>query len=353
MAYYRGALASVLVANNSTRQTMMSVGLSEDQLVPYLQKVAHHQLTVSCVNSPRNVTVSGNELQLNTLKLLLEEDRVFARKLRVDLAYHSPQMNEIAVEYLALIKNLEKNDSVVGNITFVSSVTGCVASADQLCQGEYWVRNMISKVRFKEALERMCFQPAKELQRKLDLSHRNVLITNDILEVGPHSALQGPIRDILRSLTRGKEINYFSALIRDRSALETILEAVGQLYCLGYPVSLQHANQSIENGSHGRQRILTDLPEYPFDHSQTYWHESRLSTGYRFRQHPFVDLLGSQVPDWNPLEARWRNILRVSEIPWVADHQVIYKPASALSGWSQLTPSRLTDPSFSQQRECL
>lgn len=66
--------------------------------------------------------------------------------------------------------------------------------------------------------------------------------------------------------------------------------------------------------------MLTDLPAYPFNHSQHYWFESRLSRNFRFRKHARHELLGTPVADWNPMEAKWRNYIKVAEHPWIRDH---------------------------------
>jgi zearalenone synthase, highly reducing iterative type I polyketide synthase len=68
--------------------------------------------------------------------------------------------------------------------------------------------------------------------------------------------------------------------------------------------------------------ILPDIPSYPFDHSKGYWFESRLGNHFRTFPQNKLDLLGKPVADWNPLEAKWRNVIRVSEMPWVEDHVV-------------------------------
>lgn len=301
---------------------MISVGLSEEQIPRYLEKVAPG-LNVSCINSPKNITLAGDEDQVNGLKLVLEKDGIFARKLNVRVAYHSPQMNQIAVEYSMLIEELDKGDLAgSGNIGFISSVTGRSISAAGLCKADYWVENMVKPVKFKTAVETLCSRPTQAPQKKLDGSHRKFILVHDLLEIGPHSALQGPIRDILKNLTSGKDFTYSSALVRNRSALETFMEAAGSLYCLGHPVRLGSVNIFSEKHLDHHPVVLSNLPEYPFNHSQTHWYESRMSKNYRFRQHPPVSLLGTQVQDWNPFEARWRNILRVAEIPWVSDHQV-------------------------------
>ena len=67
---------------------------------------------------------------------------------------------------------------------------------------------------------------------------------------------------------------------------------------------------------------MTDLPEYPFDHSVSHWLESRISSRFRTHHQGKIDLLGKPVADWNPLEAKWRNNIRVSEMPWIEDHTI-------------------------------
>lgn len=307
---------------------MSAIPLSEFQVLPYLDQVAlkfgERDLHVACINSPKNVTVSGGEIQVDYLQEVLEGRSIFARKLKVNVAYHSPRMNAIASDYLALIKDLECGDPAPRSATYISSVTGAHLSTPELCHGEYWCKNMVSPVRFAEALGHIQFHPVKNVKKKLDGSHRNIAAAHDLLEIGPHSALQTSIRDTLRTKMRGSHVGYIPILIRHCSGLDTTLEMVGRLHCAGHSVNL-HRSNSIDGGSSDRfDRLLTltDLPEYPFDHTQTYWHESRTSKGFRFRNSPRLDLLGSPVADWNPLEARWRNVIKASEVPWVKDHRV-------------------------------
>ena len=71
----------------------MAVELSADRVQTYLAKVKSNSirvdLTVSCINSPTNITISGEESQVDLLKALLDEDGIFTRKLRVNVAYHT------------------------------------------------------------------------------------------------------------------------------------------------------------------------------------------------------------------------------------------------------------------------
>ena len=177
---------------------MAAIALSESQVLPYLDEVALHfgerDLYVACINSPKNITISGGHVQVNYLQEVLERKSIFARKLKVDVAYHSPRMNAISSEYLALIKDLEHGEPAPRSATFISTFTGTRLSAPELRQGEYWCKNMVSPVKFAEALRCIHFRPVRvSLVKKLDGSHKNIATAHDLLEIGPHSALQTPI----------------------------------------------------------------------------------------------------------------------------------------------------------------
>ena len=317
---------------------MISVGLSEADAEAQIKNVAvmcgHHGISVACVNSPKNVTVSGDEDQIDMLKILLDETRVFARKLQVDVAYHSLHMDEIADEYLSLINDLEPGDSLPIQPEVASSVTGKRITVDEFRKGEYWVRNMVSPVKFSQALATLASKSAKDIKKKLGKAPKDPGLVYDILEIGPHSVLQRPVKEVIDSTTRGREIIYSSLLVRQASAAHTMLNTIGRLHCAGYKIDLMKVNNDATKP--GTSLLsLTDLPEYPFDHSQSYWRESRLSKNLRLRKHPRLDLLGAPTPDWNPLEAKWRRFIRTSELPWVEDHKVRFQTFSL--GFCKLT----------------
>lgn len=306
----------------------MTVGLSVAEAQAYIDKLTHEDeksaTVIACINSPKNVTLSGPQAQLDVLQAILDKKSLFARKLKVGVAYHSPYMNNVAKEYHSLIENIDPGLPIGGRITMISSVTGQIIDLTDLTKADYWVQNMVSTVKFADAVSKIILQTRN---RPKKLGARRSLVTVDILlELGPHSTMQGPLRDILTGM-KNTAIPYISALARHTSALTTSLEMAGRLYCLGCSLNVGAIQVADENGV-GSQHVLPDLPEYPFNHAQSYWHESRLSREFRFRKHPRNLLLGTTVPDWNPLEARWRNIIKASENPWIEYHKVSEKLSS-------------------------
>ncbi|KAE8353277.1 hypothetical protein BDV28DRAFT_110952 [Aspergillus coremiiformis] len=333
VAYYRGLLSSKLANKNNFQGRMLSAGTSAADICSYFKavetKFGRLSISVGCMNSDNNVTVAGEEKQIDYLEELLGKDGVFARKLNVGVAYHSPQMSEIAGEYFNAMGTLSHRDSA-SRITMISSVTASIATNSQVGRKEYWVQNMVSPVRFVEALTAAVTSRFSEHDQGVQDKRR--LHVEDILEIGPHSALQRPIKDTLKMVTASPTTGYMSTLVKGVNAVNSLFEALGYLHCRGHPVNVEAIN-SLTSPVSSIPPLLTNLPEYPFDHSLSYWRESRLSKGYRFREAPRNDFLGARVPDWNPQEAKWRKRIKLSEDPWMEDHtiaRVNILPAAAM-----------------------
>ena len=71
-----------------------------------------------------------------------------------------------------------------------------------------------------------------------------------------------------------------------------------------------------------QRSILVDLPTYLWNHATRFWAEPRESYLYRMRKEARHDLLGAIVRFNNPLEPRWRNWMRMLELPWLRHHRV-------------------------------
>ncbi|KAI6381444.1 hypothetical protein MCOR25_001140 [Pyricularia grisea] len=318
VSFVRGQLAGYLKQQLQASQTpgaMMSVNLPEADIPSYLADkdlARDSSISIACINSPGNVTLAGDEAAIDALKSCLESDGIFAQKLNTGVAYHSAHMNQIASEYLTQMGVLHgcANPDVAKRIPMVSSVTGKTIDPSELAKAQYWVDNMVSPVQFSDAV-RTLTSALKD----------QVGSITDLVEVGPHPALRRPVLDTLKTAIKKsqREIRYACVLHRNRSALETALELVGQLFCAGYSMDIPAAN------NHSGVSIvpLVDLPAYPFDRSKKYWTESRLSRNFRLRQPTTSgDFLGARFYDWNPLEPRWRSFWSVESAPWTGDHVV-------------------------------
>ncbi|KAJ5767058.1 uncharacterized protein N7511_004674 [Penicillium nucicola] len=326
IAYYRGTWSAMVERNSLFQGSMLAVGLSSQEVKPFIKRLDNEfetlKVIVACINSPKSITLSGEANQIETLKAHFDRDHIFCRKLQVKVAYHSFQMKEIATQYEVAMGALEKGVEQRGRPQMISSVTGTWIAHDFLVQASYWVGNMISPVNFSDALTTLLSGETETRKRKIDGSHRRAFKIDHILEVGPHSALQGPCKDVLNNCGK-QSVQYETMLVRGVSAIDTVLNVAGRLFVAGYAIdlSLVNAFHSLR-GSDRTLKALSDLPEYPFNHSRSYWHESQMSRNTRLPQFAPNELLGAQHPNWNPLEPQWRNIIRASHLPWVKDHRI-------------------------------
>lgn len=318
---------------------MMAANLLEREAREILEQNPKLRVVVACINSPSSITLSGDRDDFEALEAVLAEKGVFARRLKVEHAYHSPQMEIIAEDYLDSLRNLQPNGVKHGTPPrMFSSVTGSEIATDELTP-EYWVKNMVSPVKFTAAVQAMLRFSAGKRVRRTGRSAVDIL-----LEVGPHSTLKGPLKQILDH--EKLEVPYLNLLARGKGGLTTFLQAVGGLFLRGVAVDILRANRLDQFDRHSL-KVLTDLPSYPWMHSLRFWYESRLSYDYRHRSHPRHHLVGAPTADHNALEPRWRNYLRVSESPWIREHvvqsRIIYPGAGfivmAIEAASQLADS--------------
>ncbi|KAI0438674.1 lovastatin nonaketide synthase [Xylaria telfairii] len=342
VAFHRGRLSSRISTADSDMFTMMAVGLSREKVGRYIDRLkdARQNVTIACINSPQSVTLSGRKAPILQLQQWLEAEGIFARKLRITLPYHTHFMEEIVGDYISALGKLEVG-SERDRASMISSVSGQIVTTSELASAGYWVKNLVSPVEFEA-----CYNYLLALVNSPPTKARSIDYSNitHVLEVGPHSALQGPIRETQTEFTGYKELDYVATLVRGEDASVAFLKAMGRLYCAGYPLDLLKANDIDDSP----QPMPSGMPRYPFDHSQRYWIESSLSHNLRFRGAPRHDLLGTRNLDWNPYIAQWRNIMRLVELPWLQDHNVgskIVVPAAgmmamAIEGLQQLIPDK-------------
>lgn len=318
-SFHRSRVAQLAKQSVGTRGGMLVTSLKEAQALNYIGKIGEGRLSLACVNSPSSTTISGDSDAVQELQKVLEEQSIMAKVLAVDIAYHSHHMRGVvASRYLELLEGLDARKPRE-DVQFFSSVTGQLKQSG--FGAECWVQNIVSTVRFSDALLACSAQssPARAGSQIL-------------LEVGPHSALAGPSKQTLASFPAKVAHSYFSALVRGKNAHFIVLTLAGQLFDYGVDIDIDAVN-SLKGKR--RNKIILDLPPYAWDYSNRFWHESRLSKEHRFRKHPYHDLLGLRLIGSTPLEPIWRNILSVDAQPWLSEH--VIDGFASLPGSSFLT----------------
>ncbi|KAK0741973.1 hypothetical protein B0T21DRAFT_408828 [Apiosordaria backusii] len=323
IAFARGGLASESNRQIARQGGMMAVGLGVKDSQHLLSHATSGRVVVACENSPNSITLSGDVCGLDQLEKVFQQENIFARRLKVDAAWHSHHMEAVADAYYSAMNNKVRPAQDHLDFIFSSPSAGTrMEGAHEIGSPAHWVRSLTGRVQFVDAFRNMCFEsPGGELS--VDM----------VIEVGPHAALSGPIQEILRMPDfNGVTIPYESCLVRKKHAVETMHTLVSSLVQKGYPVNLAPVN--LPYGRDG-VKVLHDLPRYPWNHQTRHWIEPRFNKALRNRQEPPHDLLGSLVLGTDLSAPSWRQIVRMSDIPWVRDHvvqsNVIYPAAGYIS----------------------
>ena len=325
IAYFRGKLcAKLALPNSETKTGMVAVALTKEETVSRLHLInkltKKGSLEIACFNSSDSHTVSGDLAKVDLFVEMLKSESLFARKLNVEMAYHSRYMAPIYQEYIDTIGHAEPGQRCYSQEpVFFSSTRSAIVYPSELRDPLYWADNLVSPVRFNEAVTQIL---TKSVGAANGSSYAEVPFpeVTDILEIGPHNALHGPLRTIIKDSGKSDSIKLHTVLKRGQPAVNTALDAAGSLWARGHAVNLQATNNT--NSHVDEPRMLIDLPRYPFNHSTEYWFESRISRASRLPAHGRHELLGAPVPDWNRSNAIWRHRISVAENPWLADHKV-------------------------------
>lgn len=106
VASHRGVLADSLPEKRPERPGgMLAIGASPAKVRPMLKRLGSSKVVIVCVNAPSLVNVQG------MWATDAEEESLLNHRLKVDVAYHSPHMRDIAGDYLAAIKAVKPNAS--------------------------------------------------------------------------------------------------------------------------------------------------------------------------------------------------------------------------------------------------
>lgn len=317
IAFHRGFMAAASKEKGLPRGAMLSVGLGERETAPYVENLEKGRAVIACINSPSSVTVSGDADAVDEVisRIAARNDGTFSRRLLVDTAYHSHHMKAVADDYQTRLEGLVlREDSHATKVagenltepTFVSSVTGLPTSSDLGIS--YWVDNLVSPVRFSDAI-----QSAARLHHQRGAGHAM------FVEIGPHPAMAGPVRQCLSSPDAPKlGYDYLSVLQRKVDAVSSALTLAGRLFEGG--VRLNFDEVSAMAPGFGAAAVAPNLPPYAWDHSVKHWHESRLNLEYRQRREPYHHLLGVRMVESS--EPRWRHMVGLATLPWLADHVI-------------------------------
>ncbi|KAK0741489.1 polyketide synthetase [Schizothecium vesticola] len=316
IAYYRGYFTHN--TPSVTPGAMMAAGTTvEDANELCSLPIFKGRLAVAAINSSTSVTISGDRDAIEQAKEILEDENKFARLLKVDKAYHSSHMVPCSEGYVEALKrcNIKPREGDGVCVWYSSTYENREMNGDGNLSGQYWADNMVRPVLFQQAVG------AAVAGGVVDLA----------VEVGPHAALEGPAIQTIQEVQKDI-IPYTGVIHRGKNDVEAVAEALGYIWSQfsGHKLDLRAFDALVSGGQ--RREMVGDLPTYHWDHSTLYWHSSRAAKAFLNQKNPPNPLLGVPTTDVMEKERRWKNLLKLNELPWANGHQlqgqVIY-PATA------------------------
>ncbi len=196
------------------------------------------QLSVAAINASQSVTLSGDAQALDHLVQTFQQRGVLCRPLRVNYAFHSPQMQPFSHQ---LTRALEHLDVQPGHTPIFSTVTGLPAKPGDYDE-TYWGHNIRQPVQFAAAVQHAI---------------ANGLTT--FIEISPHPVLAAAIGQGLDARqTTGLVV---ASLRRGKPEVNSMWSALGELYAYGHPIAWDQIYL------HG---LRVALPIYPWQRRR-YW----------------------------------------------------------------------------------
>ncbi|MFI9503682.1 SDR family NAD(P)-dependent oxidoreductase [Nocardia sp. NPDC052566] len=297
------ALRSRALAELAGTGAMMSVALPRARVAELLAAWGA-RLSVAAVNGPAAVVVSGEATAVDELLAACAADGIRARRIEVDYASHSAQVERIESELLRALAPIEP---VRAEVPLYSTVTGEWLDT-RVMDAEYWYENLRRTVEFESAVHVLAEQGYTAF-----------------LEVSPHPVLTAAVEETLDAA--GCDGVVLGTLRRDQGDLRRLLLSLGAAWTAGRPVDWSTFFA-------GARRV--DLPTYPFQHRH-YWAlpaagagaADVAAAGLDAADHP---LLGAAVELADTGETLLSGRLSTREQPWLADHamgEVVLLPGAA------------------------
>ncbi|MEU1290510.1 type I polyketide synthase, partial [Kitasatospora sp. NPDC005856] len=273
------------------------------------------RVSVAAFNGPSSTVVSGEPGALDELMARCEARGVRARRIPVDYASHSAQVDRLRERILAELAGISPATSTV---PLYSTLTGAPIDTAGMDAG-YWFDNLRSPVRFEEAT------------RALLGSGRSVFV-----ECSPHPVLTVGVQETADAV--GAEAAVLGTLRRGQGGPEQLLAALAEAWTAGVPVdfaSLLPAAGHVE------------LPTYAFQREH-YWLESAVLTAEgdpdeaRFwdavEREDLAELSRSLELDEDgalrsllPVLSSWRQRRRVDSVVDSWRYRVTWKPLGGLA----------------------
>ncbi|MQS13783.1 SDR family NAD(P)-dependent oxidoreductase [Streptomyces kaniharaensis] len=285
---------------------MMSVPLPVDRIEELL-KPYDGRLSVAAVNGPAAVVVAGEPAALDEVFEACERDGIRARRIKVDYASHSAQVEIIETDLLEVLAPVEPTS---GRVPFYSTVVGGFIDTSAM-DAAYWYRNLRGQVGFEPAIRAL-----------IDNG------TGCFLEMSPHPVLTMAVEDVVEAQDADDRVSVVGSLRRDEGGPRRFTTSLAEAHVSGVAV-----DWPAYFAASGAQQV--PLPTYAFQRER-YWltpsagTQDATAAGLHRVEHPVL-AAAAQLGDRD--EWLFTGRLSIDAQPWTRDHVVfgmVLVPGTAL-----------------------
>jgi len=203
---------SRLMKQASGQGAMGVTDLTEAEAAVYLEGMGD-KLSVAVVNSPNSVVLSGDPAALEEVLARLEAEGRFGRKIKVDVASHSPQMDSISPLLSDSLAVLQPHN---GEVRMYSTALNRWVQGSELTAA-YWGNNLRNPVQYGAAV-----RAGLEIGSAV------------FIEMSPHPLLLAPTQENI--VQRGRKGKAVPSFFREKDECADILSGFGAVFQAGIEV---------------------------------------------------------------------------------------------------------------------
>ncbi|MEV0224704.1 SDR family NAD(P)-dependent oxidoreductase [Streptomyces sp. NPDC050704] len=291
------ALRSQALTELSGTGTMAVVALPHTEVAARLDGL-DGRVSVAAVNSGRSTVIAGEVEEVETLLADLDRRQVFVRRLDVDYASHSAQVEPVRA---TILDELDGVTTYPTSVAWYSTVLGEPVTEE--LEADYWYTNLREPVRFGPTVERMAADGYRYF-----------------VELSPHPSLLTALHTVAEDAEDANAAHPLVAvgsLRRDEDGPACLDRSAAELHVHGRQIDWRRLVADDGAGA-------VDLPTYAWD-AERHWIEPEPASAagaaglFDRAAHP---LLGIQLQSAD--ETRWtfRNEWSPATADWLPDHAV-------------------------------
>jgi phthiocerol/phenolphthiocerol synthesis type-I polyketide synthase C len=280
---------SALLRRISGKGAMCSVDLSLEEAAGEIADLSG-VVSVAVSNAPGSTVLAGDPDAIDRIVARLETRGVFARRIKVDVASHSPQVDALKDELAIALAGIQPR---MEQTPICSTVTGTFLAGKEFDE-KYWIDNLRNPVLFSQGFE--------------------TLLAGGIafvVEMTPHPVLTAMIEP---------RVPATGTLRREMPELPELYSALGRAWQAGCEI-----DWTLIYGENGP---VVELPLYPWQRER-YW----IDLPPRAAAAPFYPELGDAIDVAGENTVLRECQVSLWECEWLSDHRIegaVVFPAAAL-----------------------